>query len=124
LAPDTAERRLEPARLPPDLLPAAPQLKRLVPSRAILRIRGEQEYQVPPLSLPDLRRLPSIERLTQCAAVALFLQRATAARADFAITADNAPAVAEICTRLDGLPLAIELAAPRIKLFPPQPRLP
>src|SRR5262249_28319506 len=70
--------------------------------------------------LPDVRRLPPLERLTQYEAVRLFIERALAVRPDFAVTTENAPAVAEICVRLDGLPLAIELAAARSKLFPPQ----
>lgn len=103
-----------------ELLTAAPQLKVIITSREVLHLYGEHEYMVPPLSLPDLQHLPPIERLTQYEAVRLFIERAQAVRPDFAITADNAPAVAEICTRLDGLPLAIELAAARCKLFPPK----
>jgi len=102
------------------LLAAAPDLKVLITSREVLHLYGEHEYSVPPLSLPDLRNLPPIERLTQYEAVRLFIERAQAVRPDFAINSDNAPAVAEICTRLDGLPLAIELAAARSKLFPPK----
>ena len=68
---------------------------------------------VPPLALPDVRRLPSIARLTQYEVVRLLIKRAKDVRSDFAITAENAPAIAEICTRLDGLPLAIDLAAAR-----------
>jgi predicted ATPase len=92
----------------------------LVTSRALLQLRGEHEFPVPPLAVPDPQRLPPVERLSQYAAVALFLQQATAARSDFAITDRNAPAVAEICHRLDGLPLAIELAAARVKVFAPE----
>ena len=99
-------------------------LKIIVTSRAPLKIRGEREYTVPTLSLPDIRPtsgpLPNLEKLTQYDAVALFIQRAQAAKADFQVTNENAPAVAEICVRLDGLPLAIELAAARIKMLPPQ----
>jgi predicted ATPase len=102
------------------LLAAAPHVKVLVTSRAALHLSGEREVAVPPLALPDRTRLPSLERLTQYEAVRLFIERAQAVKADFAVTNDNAPAVAEICYRLDGLPLAIELAAARSKLFAPQ----
>ncbi len=81
---------------------------------------GEHEFPVPPLTLPDLTHLPGSESLLQYAAVALFLQCAKAARPDFQMTPANTRAVAEICVRLDGLPLAIELAAARVKLLPPQ----
>ena len=72
-----------------------------------------------PLALPNLTELPSLESLSQYAAVKLFIQRAQAIKPDFHLTTETAPAVAEICYRLDGLPLAIELAAARIKLLPP-----
>jgi predicted ATPase/transcriptional regulator with XRE-family HTH domain len=103
-----------------DLLAAAPHLKVLVTSRAVLHLYGEQEFPVPPLALPDCQHLPPIETLAQYEAVALFIARAQAARPGFQLTNEDAPAVAEICQRLDGLPLAIELAAARVKLFPPQ----
>ncbi|HEV2122651.1 MAG TPA: tetratricopeptide repeat protein, partial [Chloroflexota bacterium] len=103
-----------------EVLAAAPRLKVLVTSRIALHVSGEHEFPVPPLTLPDPKRLPPIERLTQYEAVRLFIQRAQAVKPDFAITSANAPAVAEICVRLDGLPLAIELAAARSKLLPPQ----
>ncbi|HEY3231392.1 MAG TPA: helix-turn-helix domain-containing protein, partial [Roseiflexaceae bacterium] len=96
-----------------DLLAAAPHLKALVTSRAVLHLSAEQEYPVPPLGLPDQRQLPSIEALAQYEAVALFIARAQATRPGFRVTNQNAPAVADICQRLDGLPLAIELAAAR-----------
>jgi predicted ATPase/class 3 adenylate cyclase len=120
---DNFEQILDAAPLVTDLLTAAPGLKVLVTSRAVLRLRGEHEYPVPPLSLPDPKQLPSSEALSKYAAVELFSQRALAARPDFMVTNENAPAVAEICVRLDGLPLAIELAAARVKLFPPQAML-
>ena len=103
-----------------DLLTVCPRLKVLVTSREVLHVRAEHEFPVPALALPDSRRLPDLVELTQYEAVALFIERAQAVKPDFQVTNANAPAVAEICTRLDGLPLAIELAAARIKLFPSQ----
>ncbi len=103
-----------------ELLAACPKLKVVVTSRAVLHVRGEQEYAVPPLALPDPKRLPDLVALAQYEAVALFIQRAQAVKPEFQVTNANAPAVAEICTRLDGLPLAIELAAARSKVLPPQ----
>jgi predicted ATPase len=102
-----------------DLFALAPNLKILVTSRAPLHVYGEHEFPVPPLALPDTRSLPSLEMLSEYSAVALFIKRAKAVKPDFEITEDNAAAVAEICTRLDGLPLAIEIAAARSKLFSP-----
>jgi predicted ATPase len=130
---DNFEQVLDAARLVAELLAAA-GLKVLVTSRAALHLSGEHEYAVPPLALPpltddrrlttDLARSVMVDGQSpvvgQYAAVQLFIARAQAAKADFAVTNANAPAVAEICVRLDGLPLAIELAAARIKLFPPQ----
>jgi predicted ATPase len=98
---------------------AAPQLKILVTSREVLHLYGEHEVIVPPLPVPDPTRLPPLNRLSQYDAVRLFIERAQAAKLDFTVTNANAPAVAEICARLDGLPLAIELAAARTKLFAP-----
>ncbi len=103
-----------------ELVAACPYLKILVTSRAVLHIRGEHEFPVAPLALPDPKRSVDREALSQYAAVALFLQRAQAVKPDFQITAANASTIAEICIRLDGLPLAIELAAARVKLLPPQ----
>jgi predicted ATPase len=103
-----------------DLLADCPQLNILVTSRAVLHIRAEHEFPVPPLALPDLTHLPESEALLQYAAVALFLERAKAVKPDFQLTPANTRTIAEICVRLDGLPLAIELAAARIKLLPPQ----
>src|SRR5438552_1362849 len=88
------------------------------------RLVGDQEYPVPPLDLPNPERLPALEVLAQSDAVRLFIERATAVRPDFRVTAENAAAVAEIVFRLDGLPLAIELAAARIKVLTPQSMLP
>jgi predicted ATPase/DNA-binding CsgD family transcriptional regulator len=103
-----------------ELLGACPRLKILVTSRAVLRVQGEYESVVPPLALPALKYPPDTEALSHYAAVALFRQRAQATRPDFHITDANAPVIAEICVCLDGLPLAIELAAARIKLLPPE----
>jgi len=103
-----------------DLLAACPKLKVIATSRAVLHVRGEQEFAVPPLAVPDPNHLPDLVALSQYEAVALFISRAQAVKPDFQVTNANAPAVAEICVRLDGLPLAIELAAARIKLLPPQ----
>jgi predicted ATPase/DNA-binding CsgD family transcriptional regulator len=120
LLPDNFEQVVDAAPRVAELLAAAPQLKILVTSRVVLHLRGEQEFPVPPLALPDLHQLPPLERVSQYAAVALFIARAQGVKPDFAITNQNAPAVAEICASLDGLPLAIELAAARSKLFAPE----
>ena len=104
-----------------ELLRVAPGLKALASSRAPLRVYGEREYAVPALRTPDLERLPPLERLPDYEAVRLFIERASDVRPDFTLTKENAPAIVEICQRLDGLPLAIELAAARTKLLsPPQ----
>lgn len=102
------------------LLLACPQVKILVTSRAVLRIQGEHEFVVPPLPLPDLDHLPVIEDLARWSAITLFMQRAQAVKPGFQMIEANAPDIAAICVRLDGLPLAIELAAARIKLLPPR----
>jgi non-specific serine/threonine protein kinase len=101
------------------LLAAAPRLKVLVTSRAALRVTGEHEFAVPPLALPTIQPLPPPAELTTFAAVQLFCERARAVKADFALTTENAAAVTAICRRLDGLPLAIELAAARVTILPP-----
>ena len=117
---DNFEQLLAAAPVIGELFAAAPQLKALVTSREALHLYGEQEYLVPPLQLPEPgRRLP-IERLALVEALCLFIERAQAVRPDFAVTAEIAPIIAEICTRLDELPLVIELAAARSKLFPPK----
>lgn len=108
-----------------DLLSTCPQLKILVTSREALRLRGEHEFAVPLLPLPDVTRLPRrptglAAALANNPAVALFIQRAEAVNPAFQLTDDNARSIAEICARLDGLPLALELAAARLKLFSPQ----
>ena len=119
---DNFEQVLEAAPLAGELL-SAPRLEVLATSRIALGVYGEHEYAVPPLEVPDPKRLPGLEALSQYEAVRLFIERARAAKADFEITNENAPAVAEICARLDGLPLAIELAAARVKLLPPKAML-
>jgi predicted ATPase/uncharacterized protein HemY/DNA-binding XRE family transcriptional regulator len=102
------------------LLSACPSLKALITSRVALRVRGEQEYAVSPLEVPNLAKLPDLDDLGRYAAVGLFVQRAQAVKPTFVLTPELAPIVAAICVRLDGLPLAIELAAARIRLLPPE----
>ncbi len=102
-----------------DLLSASPHLKLLVTSREVLHLRVEHQFAVPPLALPDLAHLPDSDSIAQYPAVKLFIERAQAVKHDFQITPANAPLLAEICTRLDGLPLALELAAARARLLSP-----
>lgn len=116
---DNFEQVIEAASQVAELLAACSELKILVTSREGLRISGEHEYSLPPLALPNPKQLPSLESLSQYAAVELFIQRAQAVKPDFDITSDTASAIAEICSQLDGLPLAIELAAARIKMLSP-----
>jgi len=102
------------------LLERCPSLKLLVTSREVLHVRGERELPVLPLALPDLSRLPEPEAVSQYPAVALFLQHVRSVNPAFQITAANARTIAAICIRLDGLPLGLELAAARLKVFSPQ----
>ncbi len=120
---DNLEQVVSAAPLVGELLVAAPSLRVLATSRVALRVRGEQEFSVPPLSLPDPKHLPPLSALSEYAAVDLFVQRAISVKPDFEVTNENGAAVAEICTSLDGLPLAIELAAARIRTLPPQAML-
>lgn len=117
---DNFEQLINAAHLVSDLLSAAPGMHVVVTSRSPLRLIGEHEVAVPPLSLPAVGRTARPLDLDTCDAVQLFMGRARAVRGDFEITDENAGAVAEICIRLDGLPLAIELAAARIKVLSPE----
>jgi len=105
------------AQMTDRLLHAASNTRIFASSREALGIAGEVTYQVPSLGLPDLENLPSVESLSQYEAVKLFIDRATAAVSTFTVTNDNAPALAQICHRLDGIPLAIELAAAKIRVL-------
>jgi predicted ATPase/class 3 adenylate cyclase len=105
------------AQLAETLLQVCPQLWVLATSREALSIAGETRFAVPPLSLPEARHLPSLERLTQYGAVRLFIDRAVMVQPSFAVTNENAPAVAQICYQLEGIPLAIELAAARVRVL-------
>jgi predicted ATPase len=116
---DNFEHLVSAAPVIAQLLANGPRLKLVVTSQAPLHVYGEHEFPVPPLALPDLKSMPSLEVLSRLPAVALFVERAQAVKREFALTRENAPAVAAICARLDGLPLAIELAAARIKLLSP-----
>lgn len=116
---DNFEHMLAAAPTLAELKAVAPHLKLLVTSRAALHVYDEHEFPVPPLALPDAKSLPPLEVLLQYSAISLFIQRAAAVKPEFTVNEDNAAAVAEICSRLDGLPLAIELAAARAKLLSP-----
>ena len=120
---DNFEHLIQAAPVVAELLATAVNLKILVSSREALHIYGEHEFPVPPLTLPDSLSVPSMTALWQCPAVALFVQRAIAAKPDFELNPENAPAIIEICARLDGLPLAIELAAARVKVLSPSSML-
>jgi predicted ATPase/DNA-binding winged helix-turn-helix (wHTH) protein len=120
---DNFEHILAASSLVAELLESSAALKILVTSRSALRVYGEHEFPLLPLPLPDSRQMQSLEALLNNPSVALFSQRAAAVKPDFTITAENAPAVAAICSRVDGLPLAIELAAARVKMLPPSAML-
>ncbi len=117
---DNFEQVVSAAEQMATLLMACPRLKVLVTSREVLHVRAEHEFPVSPLAVPDPDHLPDLATLSQQAAVALFLQQAQAVRPNFQLAETNARAIVELCARLDGLPLAIELAAARMKLFSPR----
>jgi len=117
---DNFEHLLEASTVVAELLAAAPRLKVLVTSRGVLHLYGEHIWEVPPLELVDPRHLPDLASLVRIPAIRLFVERAQMIKPAFRLTEHNAAAVTELCTRLDGLPLAIELAAAHIKLFSPQ----
>jgi predicted ATPase/serine/threonine protein kinase len=116
---DNFEHLIQAAPVLTEMLAASPHLKIMVTSRAALHVYGEHEFPVPALGVPDLRSMPPLEQLPQYPAVALFVERAAAGKPDFELDGENAAAVIEICARLDGLPLAIELAAARVKVLSP-----
>ena len=117
---DNFEQVIDAAPVLIDLLGSGSGFKILVTSREVLRISGEYTFCVPPLALPDLAQLPEQEELLRNPAIALFLERTRTVLPDFAMNEGNARTIAEICTHLDGLPLAIELAVPRLKVLSPQ----
>jgi len=116
---DNLEQVIAAAPVMAKLLAACPLLKVLATSRVALRVRAERQYHVPPLGLPDPTRLPQPPELLQYPALALFVERAQAVQPDFYLTEANAATVAHLCHRLDGLPLAIELIAARVRLLSP-----
>jgi predicted ATPase len=101
------------------MLAAAPGLKVLVTSRVVLHLYGEHEFGVPPLDVPDTSIALKATELLRYEAIQLFVERAQAVLPDFALTGENGATIAQICARVDGLPLALELAAARVKMFPP-----
>ncbi|HUE99047.1 MAG TPA: tetratricopeptide repeat protein [Anaerolineales bacterium] len=117
---DNFEQLVSAAPVVADLLAAAPHLKIITSSRIVLNLQGERGLPVPPLELPQTENDLAVENLVENESVLLFVGRAQAVHPSFTLTDDNASAVAEICRRLDGLPLALELAAARVKLLPPQ----
>ncbi len=117
---DNFEQVLRAAPLVHELLEAAPHLKVIVTSRALLNVRGEHEFHVPPLDLPDRYSGVAAGQLAGCESTRMFVERARATNPRFMLDDRNAPVVAEICCRLDGLPLALELAAARLKMLSPE----
>ena len=117
---DNFEQVVEAASDVSRILLECPRVKVMVTTRIVLRITGEQEYPVPPLTLPDPGDVPDVGELVRSEAMQLFIERARSARPDFMLTTDNSHAVVGIVAQLDGLPLAIELAAARLKVLPPQ----
>ena len=120
---DNFEHLVSAAPAVAQLLTSGPKVKVVVTSQAPLHVYGEHEFPVPPLALPDPKSIPPLEVLSRLPAVALFVERAQAVKHEFALTKDNAAVVTAICARLDGLPLAIELAAARIKMLSPSAML-
>jgi predicted ATPase/class 3 adenylate cyclase/Tfp pilus assembly protein PilF len=120
---DNLEQLIDAGPLVAELLATARRCKVLATSREMLHLSGEHVYPVPTLSVPDPKRMPALSALTQYEAVLLFIDRARMLKPDFAVTNATAPAIAEICYQLDGLPLAIELAAGRTQLLQPHQML-
>jgi len=116
---DNMEQVVAAAPLVADLAISCPRLKVVATSRELLRVRGEYEFPVPPLTIPDVAANVTLAELAENPSVALFVRQAQSVRSGFVLTAQNAPPVAGICARLDGLPLAIELAASRVKVLQP-----
>jgi predicted ATPase/class 3 adenylate cyclase len=116
---DNCEHVLDAAPLIGRILSTCEGVSALATSRAALRVYGEREVAIPPLALPDPKRLPPLDELAKYESVELFVERAMAIRPGFEITVENAAAIAGICVRLEGLPLAIELAAARVRILPP-----
>ena len=115
---DNFEHVVAAATVLADLLAACPNLKVMVTSRSVLNLYGEHEFPVPPLVLPDRRATPTSHHSMQFESVRLFVDRAQATRPDFSLTDANAAQVVDVCQRLDGLPLALELAASRLRALP------
>jgi predicted ATPase len=120
---DNFEQVIDAAPTVGELLAACPELTALVTSREVLRLQAEHDFPLQPLALPPVDELPAVEELEHSPAVALFVDRARATDPTFALTPDNAAAVAELCARLDGLPLALELAAVRVRTLTPEAML-
>ena len=116
---DNVEQVAEVTAIVDELLRAAPGLKMLITSRVVLRLYGEHEFSVPPLDLPDPGVTTRAAELAHYAAIQLFVERAQAVMPEFALTDENAAIIGQICARVDGLPLTLELAAARVKVLPP-----